>query len=160
MQRTIDNMSKEDEFNENMRQIKKALNSPIYPDFDFINLQNQTMANSAREFQKIQEKNNAMFQEIAEQHERRDNAIQQTAQASIEHTKLLEKQLEEAKTQNVTLNDLYEQAKKEAEENKAELQISHEATEKAHRLSIWAIVLSSVFSALGIAVSILIALYL
>lgn len=153
-------MSIEDEFSKNMRKIQGSGLKPFYHDRIIPEMGNPIMANSAFELQREEEENETIFQEIAERQKRYSSAIQQTAQESIIHTQLLEKQLEEAKTQNVTLNDLYEQAKKEAEENKAELQISHEATEKAHRLSIWAIVLSSVFSALGIAVSVLIALYL
>ena len=74
-------------------------------------------AHQASEQQKILDQINA-------EQRRKDNAILQTAQASIEQKEFLEKQLEEVKLQNVkldeankSLNALYEQAKKDAEES-------------------------------------------
>ena len=74
-------------------------------------------AHQASEQQKI-------FDKISEDRKKRDNALFQTEQASIEQKHLLEKQLEEVKLQNIkldeankSLNALYEQAKKDAEES-------------------------------------------
>lgn len=74
-------------------------------------------AHQASEQQKILDQINA-------EQRRKDNAILQTAQVSIEQKELLEKQLDEVKQQNVQLRenyallkDLYESAKKDAEES-------------------------------------------
>ncbi len=153
-------MSIEDEINKNIRKIQGSVLKPFYHDHIIAEIGNPIMANSAFELQREEEKNETIFQEIAERQEKYSNAIQQTAEASVVHTKLLEKQLEEEKMQNATLNALYEQAKQEAEENKVELQVSRKAMKKANRLSILAIAVSSIFSALSIVASVLIALYL
>ena len=59
-----------------------------------------------------------------EERKKRDNALFQTAQASVEQKQLLEKQLEEVEQQNVQLKenyallkDLYNRAKQDAEES-------------------------------------------
>ena len=80
---------------------------------------------------------------------------------------LLKGQLNELRSQNEVLfdsnrklNELYEQARQESESNKEEAIKTREATRKANRSSIWAIVLSSIFSVSSIVAGVLIALYL
>ena len=65
-----------------------------------------------------------IFDQVYEDRKKRDNALFQTAQASIEQKQLLEKQLEEVKQQNVQLKenyvllkDLYYRAKQDAEDS-------------------------------------------
>ena len=90
-------------------------------DWDFNKLQMMNnppcSAYQAGEQQKI-------FDQISEDRKKRDNALFQTAQASIEQKHLLEKQLEEVKQQNAQLKenyallkDLYDRAKQDAEES-------------------------------------------
>lgn len=143
----------EDEFSKNMRKIQGSGLKPFYHDRIIAEMGNPIMANSAFELQREEEENETIFQEIAKRQEKYSNAIQQTAEASVEHTKILEKQLEEAKKQNATLNALYEQAKKEAEENKIEAEKSRKISKHANCLSIWAIVISSIFSILSITIA-------
>ncbi len=112
-------MAKKDDLNENLKRIRQAMQKPFRPDTSFIDMQNQFNANTAYEMQRVQQELDTQYQEIAERNERRDNAIQRTAQESIEHTRLLEKQLQEVQTQN-------EMLKTEAAENKA-------ATEEARK---------------------------
>lgn len=100
---------------------------------------------------------------IVEERSKCDSAIMQTAQHSQKQVDLLKTQLQEVKTQNEllqnnynTLNTLYEQVKEESERNKAEAIESRKATRKANRLSIWAIVLTSVFSLANIFIALMI----
>ena len=65
-----------------------------------------------------------ILDQINAEQRRKDNAILQTAQASIEQKHLLEKQLEEVKQQNVQLKenyallkDLYDRTKQDAEKS-------------------------------------------
>lgn len=146
-------MADNDKLNKAIQQIKQAMQKPFRPDMDFMNAHNQIMANSAYEMQRVQEEMNTQFQEIAERNELRDNAIQRTALESIEHTKLLEKQLQEVQAQNEILRT-------EAAKNKAEADESRKSAKKARKLNIAAFVLSIAFPIISIVTSILIALYL
>lgn len=85
------------------------------------------IANSAQRLAEagaiIQENNRAMV----EKERKRDNAILQTAQASVEQKQLLENQLVEVKQQNAQLKEnynllkeLYEKTKQDAENNSKE----------------------------------------
>ena len=85
--------------------------------------------------------------------DRNDAAIQRTAQESIEHTRLLEKQLQEVQAQNELL-------KAEAAANQAEIEANKKAAKKARRLNIAAFVLSIVLPIISIGASVLIAIFL
>lgn len=90
---------------------------------------------------------------LAEKDISRDAAIQRTAQESIEHTRLLEKQLQEVKAQN-------EMLKAEAAGYHVEIEANKHAAKKARRLNIAAFIMSIVLPIIGIVASALIAKYI
>ena len=101
------------------------------------------------------EKTNAIAKSIRD--DRRDAVLMQGAKANIEQVGLLEKQLEEVKLQNVkldeankSLNALYEQAKKDAEENAKIAEKSKLQARISIGISIFAVVVSIVMGILGI----------
>lgn len=147
-------MKDNDELKRKIEQgIKSMSAKPYLPDRDILFTSQQAMANSAMTaFMEQQEIDEAM-QEIAERNAMRDRAIQRTAKESVEHTRLLEQQLQEVQSQNAILRI-------EAAKNKEDAEASRKATRKANRLSIWAIVLSTILGAGSIVASVLIALYL
>ena len=94
------------------------------PDLDIINNSNLVVANSASQLAEIDAKVDYINRVRAEKEDREHNAILQTAEFTGEQKELLEKQLEEVKQQNAKLeeankilNALYEQAKKDADDN-------------------------------------------
>lgn len=88
-------MANIDDYEDMMHRIKSFTQRPIYPNSEIIDRYNQMMANSAVEAFRNQQELDEQLQEIAERNAMRDNAIQRTAQESIVHTRLLEKQLQE-----------------------------------------------------------------
>ena len=80
--------------------------------------------NSAIRLTEVDRQYNEAVQEIQKEKQKRDNAILQTAQASVEQKQLLESQLLEVKQQNAQLKEnynllkeLYEKTKQDAENN-------------------------------------------
>lgn len=149
-------MARIDDLENMMCQVTKSVQKPIRPDvasMAVMQAESTIQANTAREFARISQDLDMQIQEIAERNEKRDEAIQRTAHESIEHTKLLEKQLKEVQAQNELL-------KAEAAANRAEIELSHKAAQKARKLNIAAFVMSIVIPIAGILASVLIALFL
>lgn len=125
--------------------------------FDFSQMKLPTIDTSgiARQFQAQNAEMNAMMDEIAEHNRKKDEALFQTAEASIEQQKLLEQQLETVKVQNqqlkennALLKNLYESAKKEAESGAADAKASM-------RLAWISIIIGAVIGIAGVVVGII-----
>lgn len=110
-------------------------------------------ATSAAQFARQQNEYEQAVRQARARVERNDAAIQRTAQESVEHTRLLEKQLQEVQAQNEMLKAEAADLRKEREENK-------KAAKKARRLNIAAFVLSIVLPVVSIVASILIAKFM
>lgn len=119
---------------------------------DIMTAPQMMQATSAAQFARQQDAYDQAVQQARARVERNDAAIQRTAQESIEHTHLLEKQLQEVQAQNEMLKAEAADLRKEREENK-------KAAKKARRLNIAAFVLSIVLPVVSIVASILIAKY-
>ena len=83
--------------------------------------------NSAVHLSELDRQYNDAVRQIQQEKQKRDNAIFQTAQASVEQKQLLESQLVEVKQQNAQLKEnynllkeLYEKTKQDAENNAQE----------------------------------------
>lgn len=149
-------MARIDDLENMMRQVTKAAQKPIRPDaasMAVMQAESLMQVNSAMQAAQISQELDDQFEEIAERNERRDAAIQRTAQESVEHTRLLEKQLQEVQAQNEMLKAEAADLRKEREENK-------KAAKKARRLNIAAFVLSIVLPVVSIVASILIAKFM
>ena len=83
--------------------------------------------NSAMHLSELDRQYNETVRQVQHEKQKRDNAIFQTAQASVEQKQLLESQLVEVKQQNAQLKEnynllkvLYEKTKQDAENNAKE----------------------------------------
>lgn len=118
---------------------------------------NNAITNSARQMTEIESAMNYINTAKIEREAKEYNAILQTAEFTGQQKELLEKQLEEVKQQNVkleeankSLNALYEQAKKDAEENAKVAEKSKLQAKISIGISIFAVVVSIVMGILGI----------
>lgn len=120
---------------------------------DLMTSSQMVQASSAAQIARQQNEYDQAVRQARARVERNDAAIQRTAQESIEHTRLLEKQLQEVQAQNEMLKAEAADLRKEHEENK-------KAAKKARRLNIAAFVLSIVLPVVSIVASILIAKFM
>ena len=127
------------------------------PDLDIINNSNLVMANSARQMAEIESAMNYINTARIELEAEKHNAILQTAEFTGQQKELLEKQLEEVKQQNAKLeeankilNALYEQAKKDAEDNAKTAKTSKRQANISIVISVLAVGVAIVMGVLGI----------
>ena len=124
----------------------------MYWDIDKLKAMNNTFCSA---YQVIE--NRKILDQLNKEQSRKDVALFQTAQASIEQKELLEKQIEEVKQQNIKLeeankrlNVLYEQAKKDAEDNAKTDKTSKRQANISIGVSILAVGVAIVMGVLGI----------
>lgn len=114
---------------------------------DVMSAPKMMQATSAAQFMQQQNEYNQAVRQARARVERNDAAIQRTAQESIEHTRILEKQLQELQAQNEMLKD-------EAEIARAEIKASKKANKRNRIFSIMATAISIAIAVASLIVAI------
>lgn len=150
-------MARIDDLENMIRQVTKAAQKPIRPDaasMAIMQAETTIQANSARELARITQMNDERMQEIAEQNERRNAAIQRSAENSDKQVDLLEKQLQEVRAQNEILQTQNEMLKTEAAANRAEIEANKKANKNTRIFSIVTTVISIAIALAGLIIAI------
>lgn len=150
-------MARIDDLENMIRQVTKAAQKPIRPDaasMAIMQAETTIQANSARELARITQMNDERMQEIAEQNERRNAAIQRSAENSGKQVDLLEKQLQEVRAQNEMLQTQNKLLQDEFAANRADIEANAKANKHTRIFSIVTTVISIAIALAGLIIAI------
>lgn len=114
----------------------------------------QMQSMSAAQFSRQQNEYEQAVRQAQARVERNDAAIQRTAQESIEHTRLLEKQLQEVQAQNEMLQTQNEMLKDEFAANRKDIEANAKANKHTRIFSIVTTVISIAIALAGLIIAI------